>query len=257
MAQERKAFVHRLYDILGPTKFIRGLIILNGPPLDEDLLERVWPSAQANPTYPIVCADGGANRLYETNSKRIPTAVVGDLDSVTPNVLAHYERHGVKVCKDEDQDHNDFEKSLRQLYELMGDSDGDDNSDSYVAIVAIGGFGGRFDQTLGNLNTMYKQAEQGCAMWWIDPWNAALVLPVGANRIDVDATMEGPTVGLVPLGKAVTSVSTEGLKWNLHEQELAYGSGGLISTSNHILQSSVYITISHPLVWTVMLKFKQ
>lgn len=57
-----------------------------------------------------VCADGGANRLYDelpgmlpgqaaeaVRSQYLPSAIQGDLDSIRPDVLAFYRQHGVPV----------------------------------------------------------------------------------------------------------------------------------------------------------------
>lgn len=57
-----------------------------------------------------VCADGGANRLYDelpgmlpgesaeaVRAQYLPTAIQGDLDSIRPDVVDFYRRHGVPV----------------------------------------------------------------------------------------------------------------------------------------------------------------
>ena len=56
-----------------------------------------------------VCADGGANRLFDLLDQSqlyIPAAVVGDLDSVRPEVVAFYRTAGVVLEAVEDQDRN-------------------------------------------------------------------------------------------------------------------------------------------------------
>lgn len=173
---------------------------------------------------------------------------MGDLDSITPSILNYYKSNGTHISKDEDQDSNDFDKSLCQLQKLGNRGD--------MPTVVIGGFGGRLDQTLGNLNSLYLQAEQQRNVWWLEAHNGALLLSKGKHRIDIDATREGPTIGLIPVGRPVESVTTEGLKWNLHDQTLAFGTNGLVSTSNRVMQSSIYITTSHPLLWTIEINVK-
>ena len=57
-----------------------------------------------------MCADGGANRLYDelpgmlpgqaaaaVRAQYLPTAIQGDLDSIRPDVLDFYRQHGVPV----------------------------------------------------------------------------------------------------------------------------------------------------------------
>ena len=61
----------------------------------------------------VCCADGGANRIYdlfgskesenfspdEERQNYIPHVIIGDFDSVRPEVLKYYEKHGSKIVK--------------------------------------------------------------------------------------------------------------------------------------------------------------
>ena len=86
-----------------------------------DVLRVLWEST----TY-HVCADGGANHLYDATTsgtlnsssnennidKFIPDMITGDLDSIRPDVRAYYEEKGVPIVRVEDQNYHDLEKSL-------------------------------------------------------------------------------------------------------------------------------------------------
>lgn len=228
---------------------------MNGSKLDPNLLNLVWPTTFDGTTYPIICADGAANLLYKVchepskhHLERIPSHIVGDLDSVESTVLQYYESKGTKVTKDSDQDYNDFQKSMQIL--------GKSRTQNDLPVVVIGGHHGRFDQTLGNLNTMYSEAEAGRCLWWLDSHNASVVLPTGSHQIVVHPTIEGPTCGLVPIGQRVDTVSTEGLRWNLDSRRMNFGTGGLVSTSNCVVESTVRVKTSQPLLWTIELNLK-
>lgn len=132
-----------------------------------------------------VCADGGANRLYnalrtgpdresmvhpystfenQTNIFQLPDAIVGDLDSLLPHVGTFYESRGVKVIPDPDQNSTDFGKCLNYIsrHSALQPPDFTETHDaldswrgvkvsathSQLAVVALGGFGGRVDQSL-------------------------------------------------------------------------------------------------------------
>lgn len=246
------------YDIIGPSKQIGALIILNGPKLDHALLDLLWASDNSTPLYPVICADGGANLLYDTsvahlvnqtaqnsNRERVPTAIVGDLDSVRDSVLAHYTSVGSNVIKDDSDDANDFEKAFAALSDLTRQPG--------LPVIVVGGYGGRIDQTLGNLNTLYKQSQRSQDVYWLDVHNAVLSLSPGVHYIAVDPSMEGPTCGLIPIGHPVDNVSTQGLRWNLADSRLAFGQGGLVSTSNRVVEPTVVVQTSHPLLWTIEL----
>ena len=58
-----------------------AVLILNNA-IDSNIMRKVCGAAQY-----IACADGGANRLYdEMEGLVIPNAVIGDLDSLRPDV---------------------------------------------------------------------------------------------------------------------------------------------------------------------------
>lgn len=88
-----------------------------------------------------VCGDGGANRLLDQvkESKQSlmdiePDAICGDLDSIRPDVRAHYSERDVMI-KDlsEDQDTTDHEKCLN-FAEVMLKKGGIPVEDSTVLV---------------------------------------------------------------------------------------------------------------------------
>ena len=65
------------------------LIMLNSDSMNVRLANDLWETCQTR-----VCADGGANRLYDGRfdfvNGLIPTYIIGDLDSLRPEVEEHY-----------------------------------------------------------------------------------------------------------------------------------------------------------------------
>lgn len=78
-----------------------------------------------------VCADGGANRLYDAtvaamlggegggavedaaaNCEFLPDLITGDLDSLRPDVRRYYESRGVPILRVDDQDYHDLDVRL-------------------------------------------------------------------------------------------------------------------------------------------------
>ena len=78
------------------------LIILNQP-ISKNALVTLYEKASM-----VVCADGGSNRLYDTLSndnertQYKPQVIVGDLDSMRPDVRQFYERIGTTIIKVDD-----------------------------------------------------------------------------------------------------------------------------------------------------------
>lgn len=215
-------------------------------------MDIVRPTSDRCSQYPIICADGAANLLHHLELQKqptlVPTVIIGDLDSVQPDVLQFYQRKGTLVTKDVSENSDDFHKALSAIPEYR------QSSSAHLPTVVIGGYGGRFDQTSANINALYIEAQRRHSVYWIGNGNIILVLPQGENTISIDAAHEGPACGLIPIGGSVTNVTTEGLRWNLTDQKLSFGRNGLISTSNHIVEPTVLIRNSQSLLWTTQFR---
>ena len=233
-----------------------ALIILNSP-LGESLsplFQRLWELSHVH-----ICADGGANRLYEVTTDCIPHVITGDLDSLKPHVKEFYIGKGVSIRKRPDQNHNDFDKALTVAVEDMG----------CVRCLVYGAFGGRFDQEMASMQALYKwsdpqlmpgnvNAKEPCSIWLYDDHTCAFLLPADTeNRIELalgngDASNhfvgEGPTCGLIPLGSPCQSLTTTGFQWNLDNASTEFG--GLVSTSNRIVGDQVTVKASSALIFT-------
>ena len=123
-------------------------------------------------TSMVVCADGGSNRLYDVFSnardrmKYKPHAIVGDLDSLRPDVRAFYEGAGTKVIKVDNQMNTDFEKSILYILEQQKSensnaeevmqSNGEIEVQTKNKVIAYGAFGGRIDQALSSIHIIAK-----------------------------------------------------------------------------------------------------
>jgi thiamine pyrophosphokinase len=234
------------------------LIILNYPIHERPSLwfEHLWKVSDER-----ICADGGANRLYQYSKDYIPDRIRGDLDSLDPTVRDYYEKRNVLIEQDICQDTNDLDKAL-QVSVLS------DNDCSARRIVVYGAFGGRFDQEMASLQALYNWSPKlNWQLYLYSEETCAFLIP--ANRdceirypfydkhnleddTTIDAALgEGPTCGLIPLGGKVDSIVTKGLKWDLDGMSLEFG--GLVSTSNRIMYPVVNVYASHPVVFTAEL----
>ncbi|OED36366.1 thiamine diphosphokinase [Chromatiales bacterium (ex Bugula neritina AB1)] len=111
------------------------VILLGGGDCDLSLLRRM--TAQG---WPLVAADGGANRLLDTEIN--PAAIIGDLDSLQQR--SRWESV-CPVIQIEEQNTTDFEKCLYQCKAPL--------------FVALGFTGKRFDHTLAALHVLHRYVD--------------------------------------------------------------------------------------------------
>ncbi|KAJ6092871.1 hypothetical protein N7486_008160 [Penicillium sp. IBT 16267x] len=146
-----------------------ALVILNQP-----INERAYEVLSEHACY-VICADGGANRLYDLTknqgqeSTELPNIIVGDLDSLHPAVRKHYGKLGVTILEDPDQYSTDFTKCLKYLNthasEIIASprrprgSVSQTSSDSVLEVVILGGLGGRVDQAFSQIHHLYMMTE--------------------------------------------------------------------------------------------------
>ena len=136
-------------------------------------------------------------------------------------------------------------------------------------VFIYGGFGGRFDQEMGCMNALHvwgqKETFQHTSMAVYGEETCAFLLPATptVNEIRIlfpdgkyvdetnghDLVGEGPSCGLIPLGRRCDEVVTTGLKWNLHG-DIPLEFGGLVSSSNRIMDRVVTVQTSSPMIFT-------
>lgn len=186
-----------------------ALVVADGD-VDGGLLATL---AAAEPTPLLIAADGGAGKVLAAGL--VPDLVVGDFDSLSPADRARLEALGVELrSSPADKDESDLELGLLAALEA-GVRD--------IAIVGALGIV-RPEHSIANLLLL------------ADPrLDAARVVIVGRGaRIRRIGTATGPSdhriegspgdfVSLLPLDAEVSGVTTDGLRFPLHEATLVLG----------------------------------
>jgi len=233
-----------------PTQLQLALLILNVEKQtlgSGGLFSHLWRASQLR-----VCADGAANRLHdafladdEARGAHLPDLIAGDLDSLRDDVAQFYAARGVPIARQPEQDRHDFEKCLTWLRQRQGDAA------PRLSVVAMGAFGGRLDQQMANINMLYRYAGAFERLVLLGDESLAFLLPAGKHVIEPNPEVEEGTCGLIPLGGRCTRVRTSGLRWNLSDAPLEFGS--LVSSSNKFVDARVTVETSSPLLWTTSL----
>lgn len=164
-----------------------------------------------------VAADGGASVLVD--SGRIPDAVIGDFDSLPPEVKARIPQD--RLFPIAEQDSTDFDKALRSVQAPL--------------VLGAGFLGGRLDHQLAVLNTLVRYSDKACVL--IGAHEVVFHAPPG---IVLDLS-PGEVVSLFPL-KHVTGRS-RGLEWPI--EGLPFDPSGQVGTSNRVV-SEVELEMDGP-----------
>ncbi|KIW39978.1 thiamine pyrophosphokinase [Exophiala oligosperma] len=223
-----------------------AVLILNQP-INKNALNAVIQSASL-----LVCADGGANRLLEydhnaTNGfeKRLPDAIIGDLDSITQPTERYYRSRGVQVVRDPDQYSTDFTKCLKWIRDRT--TKVAISSDSTMDVVVLGGLGGRVDQGFSQVHHLYlaendKELLTG-RIYLLSEQSLSFVLADSINLVHLEAGYFEENVGIIPiLGR--TLITTKGLEWDVDQWPTEFG--GQMSTSNHIRSNMIELSFDGP-----------
>ncbi|KDP28141.1 hypothetical protein JCGZ_13912 [Jatropha curcas] len=215
----------------------------------------LWKHAQLR-----LCADGGANRVYDelpmffpdedaldVRHRYKPDVIKGDMDSIRGEVLDFYTSLGTKVVDEShDQDTTDLHKCIAYIRDFTPDSD-----KSNLCILVAGALGGRFDHEAGNINVLYRFSAMRIIL--ISDDCLIYLLPrTHYHEIHIQSSVEGPHCGLIPIGMPSGSTTTTGLQWDLTDMEMRFG--GLVSTSNIVKGGKVTVQSSSDLLWTISIK---
>jgi thiamine pyrophosphokinase len=151
---------------------------------------------------------------------------------------------------DENQDLHDLDKSILFLFTKLQETR---VSIDDVSVVVLGSFGGRFDQEVANIHTLFKWKGVFAKLVFVDKHGCTFLLESSIRNIIVPLrsdVYEGRYCGLLPLNGKVNSIRTSGLAWNLNDEPLELGVK--ISSSNQVLDNVEEVTIecSEPVIWT-------
>ncbi len=197
----------------------KALIVCNGDKPPQKLLRKLW-----NETDYRVAADGSANLLHFL--KLLPDAVVGDFDSLRPDVKEKIPEKILFHVKE--QDTNDADKSVRHCLKL-----------GFNEINLLGADGGRQDQFLSNLEIIFKYSHLTRLIIWTSKERIEFILNTWKECLPI-----GATLSLLPLYGGAEGVVSNGLKFELNDINLLPGKSPS-GVSNEICSKPVTVSIKH------------
>jgi thiamine pyrophosphokinase len=200
---------------------MRTLIFVNGVIPDHSVLQR-W----VRPGDDVIAADGGAHHAVAMGLR--PRVVVGDLDSVTPELVAKLTAQGVEMERHPAaKNKTDLELAIERALR-----------DGAQEIILLGALGGRLDQSLANVLLMAQQ-DWPATIHLVDANEIATVIH-GGEAMTLEATV-GSTVSLLPLSAEVTGITYTGMLYPLNDATLVLGSTR--GVSNEVVSAPATVTI--------------
>ena len=202
--------------------YIRGIIFLNGdfdepgemPFMAKDL---------------IICADGGLGHIRRLGL--VPHVAIGDFDSLNDEDIAYLQSHkgGIKVLEfPSEKDYTDGQLALEYALDA-----------GVKEVIIYGGFGGRIDHTLANIFMAKLCLDRGATMRLVSKGQQLSMLkgPTSTNILG----NPGDYISLIPLSPKVIGITTEGLRYPLHNATMKFGE--TLGLSNELTDTTGEIKI--------------
>jgi thiamine pyrophosphokinase len=206
----------------------RIVIFINGQIPDKQLAKRLIQPGDA-----IIAANGGTHHALSLG--KVPSVVIGDLDSLTSFEHDKLNEAGTKICGySRDKNETDFELALKYSIEA-----------GYREILVIAALGDRLDQTLGNLGLLTS------------PWLAKVDVRLDNGKEEAFFIRKhcqvqglvGDLVSLIPWGRKVGGVTTSGLRWPLQGETLhPYKTRGI---SNELVGETASVSVQTGLLLVI------
>jgi len=156
----------------------------------------------------VIAADSGVT-LADALGLRVDV-VIGDMDSIAPEMLAVLEVHGAEIHGyRREKDETDLELALRFAAEQGAQ-----------AIRVIGAVGDRLDHTLSNIALLALPALAGLDVRLVPRGQMAWLAAPGECVLE---GAPGDTVSLLPMDGAVEGLETDGLYYPLRQERLTFG----------------------------------
>lgn len=212
----------------------RAIVLADGDAGTRAELDGAWPGWADEVTL-VVAADAGA-RYADALGLRVD-AWVGDGDSADPSLLATLRRGGVDVRPvGAEKDESDTELAILAAI-ARGASD----------VTVLGALGGpRFDHALANVWLLAHPGLEGRTARLLDP-TYRIRLVVGPGSIDLDGRVGG-VVTLLPFDGPARGITTTGLRYPLHDEDLAAGPARGLSNVRAAAAAAVRLRVGRLLV---------
>jgi thiamine pyrophosphokinase len=174
----------------------------------------------------IICADGGAEYAFKYGIN--PNYIIGDLDSVSPDIVKIFENKNIEIVKyPREKDFTDTELCVYKAKEL---------GCSTICIAA--GVGDRMDHSLGNIGLLHIIKEMGMEGYI---FSSTGYIYLCKDEIMITGNI-GDTISIIPIYGSAEGLYSEGLKYHLNNLSIPFGKP--LGVSNIMTDNKCRITVS-------------
>lgn len=211
-------------------------LIISGGVLPPSFLQFVVRTEQ--PDY-IIAADAGLCVCSQANVW--PNCIVGDFDSVKPEVLQTYQGQADIVTHLPEKDATDTELAIELAIEA-----------GCKTILLCGATGGRIDHMLANLDVLKYMLDCGVEGVLLDEQNRITIHDTSFS-VRKEACY-GKYFSLIPYSDVVEGVTLQGFKYVLSDAVIKKGKQSGLCVSNEIQEETAYIYLKTGIVFAIEAK---
>lgn len=173
----------------------------------------------------IICADGAADVIYEM--ELIPHVIIGDMDSISPEVLQYFVRQEVKIIKyPRNKDFTDTQLAITYA-EQQGAGE----------IILLGTLGKRLDHTLSNLFSSMDMVQKGKKITHYSP---ECIVYVFSGELEITGNI-GEIISVMALTDVCQGVYETGVAYPLEDVQLEIIKP--YAVSNHLIADQATIKV--------------
>lgn len=190
----------------------------------------------------VIAVDGGLEMADRMGLKSL-TDIVGDFDTVRPDILEKYMHTDVHIHRfNPEKDYTDTDIALKlamRFWEAAPDLEADCCLQKEDGIWILGATGSRLDHVLANITMLKLPFSRGIPAWIIDGHNKLCLLQ-GTMVIKKEQRF-GKYVSLIPLTPEISGVTLTGVKYPLNNHTVSQGES--LCVSNEITGECAVLTV--------------
>lgn len=202
-------------------------ILIAGGRVQDDWISSILHVYEKETNW-LIAIDGGLAVLKRLN--RVPQEVVGDFDTINPEILSYYRQIPGIIWKTHkpEKDATDTELALEAAKEA-----------GCSHVILLGATGGRLDHELSNIQLLNLYTDDDMDMEILDEKNRITLLRAG-NCTFLREKVYGKYVSFVPISEEVKGITLTGFKYPLTKKDITIGSS--LCISNELVSEKAEIT---------------